>query len=443
MAEAIAPIEPDAMLSEMTTVDYESQDGRDDSEYQLRWTNVMNRGKYKSSENYKKVEVLLLRWDDNCDDMTTKHEVDQFRDVLELEFNWHTELHCLDSNIQLQINAIVAVWVHKYDKPNVLLLVYYAGHGKPSGSDFGHLVLHGKSSPNDEKSKRVNSIVWNKTEELLKPAKADVLEIFDCCYAGTVGLVRGVDRRFEYLAATTSMGKTPIPGEDSFTTALIWALRRLKEIKAGGRFTTDELVREIKHNAPNFPKDQEPILSDRHKGNRAGRIILSPLPREGQDNDASPVEENVPDPRKKHCLTLYLDFAEKPSFDTLESFGEELNNIFEHQTFGVNRVRLGGVRQSMVGQAVDHFWKGHLLRKQSQSQSQVFPPTLDLPTPSSSRQPTPQFRPFLAKGELILPPTDTGSMFLPEPFDSNNDIEEQDDTPSRKRRRSVADVDRV
>ena len=39
-----------------------------------------------------------------------------------------------------------------------------------------------KTSPNDNRTARErerNLLVWNKTEELLKPAEADVLEIFD------------------------------------------------------------------------------------------------------------------------------------------------------------------------------------------------------------------------------------------------------------------------
>ncbi|KAI4096982.1 MAG: hypothetical protein L6R37_006870 [Teloschistes peruensis] len=185
MAQATSLIEREGLYDEDSTVDYESKDGRDASEYQLRWINVMNKGNYNCSENYNRVEVLLLRWDDTCDDMTTQHEVGQLKNVFEKEFNWHTELHCLNNKIegrlQLQINAIVAAWVNKYSKPNTLLVVYYAGHGRP-GTAFGQLELMGvrrQSSPNDDKRKRLNSIVWNKTEELLKPAEADVLEIFD------------------------------------------------------------------------------------------------------------------------------------------------------------------------------------------------------------------------------------------------------------------------
>ena len=39
-----------------------------------------------------------------------------------------------------------------------------------------------QSSPNDKK-KHVDALIWNKTEELLKVAEADVLEIFDWYYS--------------------------------------------------------------------------------------------------------------------------------------------------------------------------------------------------------------------------------------------------------------------
>ncbi|KAL8724919.1 MAG: hypothetical protein Q9181_006619 [Wetmoreana brouardii] len=134
------------MMLPLSTVDYESKDGQDDSEYQLLWTNIMNKGNYKHSENYKSVKVLLLRWADDCDDMTSKHEVDLLKDVLGQEFHYQTEVKCLKNNnqgrLQVQVNAIVAKFVNKYDEPNILLMVYYAGHGMP-GKNHGDLVLKG------------------------------------------------------------------------------------------------------------------------------------------------------------------------------------------------------------------------------------------------------------------------------------------------------------
>ncbi|KAI4194212.1 MAG: hypothetical protein LQ350_007911 [Teloschistes chrysophthalmus] len=230
------------------------------------------------------------------------------------------------------------------------------------------------------------------------------------------------------------MGTSPVPGPDSFTTALIWALRKLKQCKAGGRFTTNELAHEIKHHAPNFPKDQKPVLSDRDHGSRAGRIILSPLSSEDLNGKASPVEEIVVDLKKKHTMTLHLEFAEKPSFDTVEKFGEELNNIFDRRAFGVHQVRLGGVKQSIVVQAVDLMRKLRHMRKLSESQDRLRAPTLDLPTPSSSRQLTPQFQPLVKKSENTpLSPIPT-SMDLQSRLDFPA-LEKPDPTPKKKRKR--------
>ena len=129
--------------------------------------------------------------------MATNEEVKSLQSVLEKLFNFHVQVEPLDNHIekklQVRINSIVAQFVEKHDGPNTLLIVYYAGHGRP-GSYYGHLELFGsvgyhlfyfsvanrgrQTSPNDKK-KRVDSLVWNKTEELLKDAAADVLEIFD------------------------------------------------------------------------------------------------------------------------------------------------------------------------------------------------------------------------------------------------------------------------
>ena len=72
------------------------------------------------------------------------------------------------------------------------------------------------------------------------------------------------------------MDLTPRPGKDSFTRALIYALKALVEKRQDGRFTTVELLNKIKE-APDFPKDQNPMLSDREKKGSAGRIMLHPL----------------------------------------------------------------------------------------------------------------------------------------------------------------------
>jgi len=179
-------------------VNYQSEDEIHDSVYQVLWSHTMDKGKYKNSSNYKKVEALLLCWKEECNDLAnTDKEVNRLKSVLEGRFKYNVSIECLDSNVagrlQVQLNALVATFVMTHDGPNTLLIVYYGGHGRP-GPLNGHLQLlgsvHGyrcvyqslmngrKTSPNDP-SKRLDTIIWNQTEELLKPAEADVLELFD------------------------------------------------------------------------------------------------------------------------------------------------------------------------------------------------------------------------------------------------------------------------
>lgn len=135
-----------SLPQDLSAVDYESEDEKEDSDLQLAWSRVMDEGKYKTSSTYTKVEVLLLCWEHSCNDLTTQGEVDSLKAVFENRFNFHAEIKYLDTNIeqrlQVRVNAIVAAFVGKHDGPNTLLIVYYAGHGRPGG-EYGSLELHG------------------------------------------------------------------------------------------------------------------------------------------------------------------------------------------------------------------------------------------------------------------------------------------------------------
>jgi hypothetical protein len=109
-----------------------------------------------------------------------------------------------------------------------------------------------------------NYIAWERVETNLIDSKCDVLVILDCCEAGSLGGYpgRGPNRSFELLAACGKGETTEEPGKGSFTSALIFALQRLKEDKH--TFTSQDLLDEIK-NAPDFPiSKQTPQLFSRH-----------------------------------------------------------------------------------------------------------------------------------------------------------------------------------
>ena len=134
------------MLSPLlSTIDYESQDARDDSDYQVAWSNIMDKGPYEYSSTHQKAEVLLLRWANDSDDLATGEEVNRLRAVFEKQFKYHTHTKLLNTktgpNLQVQINAIIATFVAEHSGPHTLLIVYYAGHGR-QGNHYGTLELH-------------------------------------------------------------------------------------------------------------------------------------------------------------------------------------------------------------------------------------------------------------------------------------------------------------
>ncbi|KAL9065712.1 MAG: hypothetical protein Q9161_008047 [Pseudevernia consocians] len=444
------PLEP-------STVDYEAEDAKDDSEYQVLWSNTMDEGKYRSPSNYKNIEVLLLCWAEKSDDLIITEEVSKLKRTFEECFNYHAQIEHLDASakqtLQVQVNSIVANFVNAFDGPDTLLIVYYAGHGKP-GKFFGSLECFGRLSEND-RQKRVDTLVWNKAELLLKDARADVLEIFDCCYAGNLSLTRGEHRLFEFLGATKELSTTPVPGKDSFTEALIWALKKLVEEKR--RFTTVELLRTIKQKAPDFPKGQTPVLSDRLDDIQAGRIMLHPLQKLQKDGSRTEVssEENTKlDHFRSRTVTLHFDFADQPTHAEVETLGRQLNNVFERSIFGVNRVRWGGMKLSAAARAVGTFQAG-LKRCRRASMKQ---PTAtlnmgateewlpqkkpELLTPSSSTQHSPPALDSPATGGMDFNPPNVGAIPFPSSMSSNEESDESQISARKFRnKKKKSDID--
>ena len=248
------------------------------------------------------------------------------------------------------------------------------------------------------------------------------------------------------------MTSTPVPGKDSFTSALIHALEALVEEKVEGRFTTVELLRKIKHDAPHFPKDQTPVLSDRERNTSAGRIMLHPLQKEGSKALTPPTEASSQDPAERQTVTLHFDFDERPENARLERLGLELNDLFERNTLGVNRVRWGGIQSKRSGyvHAAESFMasleRSRLasMRQQAQTPTRVAstscgwlaPNDLAPSTPwSSASQPSPQTHKFVAKGSLVIDPPSFKAESTAKSSDSNEEEASKGNTLDRCKRR--------
>ena len=228
-----------------------------------------------------------------------------------------------------------------------------------------------------------------------------------------------------------------MPGKDSFTEALIWALKKL--VREKGRFTTVELLRTIKQKAPDFPKGQTPVLSDRLDDIQAGRIMLHPLQKlqkDGSRTEVSSEENTNPYPFKRRTVTLYFDFADQPSHADIETLGRELNHVFERYIFGVNRVRWGGMKLSAAARAVGRLQAG--LKRSRRASMRQQPAALDmgaaevllaeknseLLTPSSSTQHSPPALDFEATGGMDVNPPNLGAISFPSSMCSNEESDE-------------------
>lgn len=341
---------------------YEDEMEKLNSSYQVKWSKVMEEGQYKASSQYEAVSVLLLSWDENSDDMDVKGEVDKLAEIFNITFQY--EVHNVKLTVdtrrtaQAQINLVVAQFVADEDQPKKLLIVYYAGHGTP-GHMPGHLELFGKSSPRLVQGE-LNKVIWNRAEDLLVDTRADVLEIFDCCYAGNLGNDRSPPTRaFEYLAATAPGSTTKSPGPHSFTSALIWALEAL--VAGEGRFTTQQLVSKIK-NSPGLPAGQKPILSKRSSRVAPSYIMLEPMSKDPKRQELIRKRDssNNHDSGAAVLLTLKFVFDTRPTEKQVEILGRALNGIIEGDAHDlrISRIMWGGLSswpRSIIAEAAQKF----------------------------------------------------------------------------------------
>ena len=190
---------------------------------------------------------------------------------------------------------------------------------------------------------------------------------------------------FEYLGAAGAKETTKIPGEDSFTSALIWALETLVKRQPEGRFTTSDLANEItKHK--DFPRDQKPVLYERQiMGAYGGRIMLQPL-QNSESEPQTPSKDNA-NPGNRHTVSLHWEFSRKPSKYDIERLGHEVNDLLERNwNLGLGQVRWGGIRsmQAILSHAASALWLNVERSKQRRlSENGLLSPYSTSPLPRS------------------------------------------------------------
>ncbi|KAL9094997.1 MAG: hypothetical protein Q9165_002599 [Trypethelium subeluteriae] len=262
------------------------QDGDDD--LQNHWQDAMCR--YMSiPTGYQDVAVLLIRWDDNIDELKCANQVDELRNVFEEQFHFTTELLKLDdkSKAQHQLKSALSAFLGRYDNPNNLVIVFYTGHGV-----FDERKEHLELAASREyfSGNNLARASWNTAEDaLIEEVECDVLSILDCCFASDIqrnekkerheeGLHTYFERHmrrdkpdlptYELLTAAGPGHVTSARPESSFTGKLIRALSHLAQKEKP--FSTHDLNQRVigdSDEEPNsclFTRDRRSHTNTRH-----------------------------------------------------------------------------------------------------------------------------------------------------------------------------------
>lgn len=220
-------------------------------------------------DGYSKVAVLIVKWDEELDELKTGQEAcitrpttlrrairltgqqaKELEGIFKNRFRFDAQTVELNvaSKPQHQINRHLSGFIEQHDGPNHLLIVYYTGHGVYR-EDLKYLDLTASLKPMAKRglggSARFN---WNKVEDQLKAddVESDVLTILDTCYSSNVAKSgREETRTFELLSACAIDATTAAPGDKSFTRALIDALNELLNEFGDRPFTTFHLNQRI------------------------------------------------------------------------------------------------------------------------------------------------------------------------------------------------------
>jgi len=277
--------------------------------------------------------------------------------VLERRYGFKTRLERLDIQTHPQVQAAkhVADFVFDEDGPDRLLIVYYSGHGFRSSK--GRLLMHG-SRQKDEDGREMY-VDWTEVETSLGKARADVLVILDCCYAGVLQSAqqstRSARRKFQYIAACRADQLTTSAGKDSFSRAMIEALESLAT-KPG--FTTSELVRTLTANE-DFPrKDQEALVFNSRFGPVDEDIWIAPSTEQAANAASQESKrQRESDLPTAAFLDLRFRFATQATDADVEATAEALKKLIG-STMDLNFHKVSLLRRkSNVAAAIRH-WRG-------------------------------------------------------------------------------------
>lgn len=190
----------------------------------------------------------------------------------------------------------------------------------------------------------------------IQETHADVLLIFDCCDAGRLArpLVRSAQptSSFQFLGACSEDQFTKRPGRESFTAALIWALKALAQ--SDRPFNTPELRAKIMFHE-HFPKEQVPVLSDRRGPYE--HIMIS---KDGLDHPPTTPVPTANDRELWEHFDLRFHFEHPVELHHVERAADALNYLqgsYMHREGGPLWSRIGFLTKSSVVRDVAKVWR--------------------------------------------------------------------------------------
>lgn len=198
---------------------------------------------------YTKISVLLLHW--GCEGHPAM-ELYRLWDLLEKDFGFEVDTFAIPQitglpqdrimpQVSLSLSNRITEFVkdddkraHGQDVPNVLKLIYYAGHMQLRFNASGLPVPFMCNTLYDNSMYR--EISWQSVYDRLASASCDLLLLLDCClpYPNNASS-RPVTHNIEIIVSATDQDTARDPNRPSFTKALIHALKVLRQRVVSGQ----------------------------------------------------------------------------------------------------------------------------------------------------------------------------------------------------------------
>ncbi|KAJ4356503.1 uncharacterized protein N0V89_004537 [Didymosphaeria variabile] len=364
LADSVAILRPDdeAIKEEL----------KREAERQTLFQKVSN-FKLDAPNGYRKVEVLIIRWDESIDEFKGHDkEIDRLQNIFTLGFGFGCRVARIknDKNPQISLNFEILKHVNEHDGENNLLIVYYTGHGNQvNDGDGQHLELSALSltlvstQESEETSEYLPAAHWDKAEDPLKNlAAADALAILDCCFASTAA-IKGRNeefRTYQLLAASAQDNPTNGPGKLSFTNALCESLEELLKESKDETFPVIKLWERINTKR----KTQAALIWDRlqrYKRNIELGRLAPESDREASFKGESPEQASL-------VLRLSLKTRDLEN-GKIEKLGRQLPVLCKEAGIPIRRMEWVKMEQRNPGQVLRHAVKQTLRRNPSRRKS--------------------------------------------------------------------------